>query len=111
MSDFRTNGPLVSYLGFEDQAKIRCPYSVLGIYDYIHTSSSGTMTCNGEDSLDMCADNKEMKFDYTTCPTIVAYSGKVAFFNAIIEPPRGKANNVVFEQVRHKPTCTVTEKS
>ena len=27
------------------------------------------------------------------------------------EPPRGKTNNVVFEQVRHKPAFTVTEKS
>ena len=27
------------------------------------------------------------------------------------EPPRGKTNNVVSEQVRHKPTCTATEKS
>ena len=27
------------------------------------------------------------------------------------EPPRGKTNNVVSEQVRHKPTCTVAEKS
>ena len=25
------------------------------------------------------------------------------------EPPRGKTNNVVSEQVRHKPTCTSTE--
>ena len=25
------------------------------------------------------------------------------------EPPGGKTNNVVFEQVRHKPTCTITE--
>ena len=29
----------------------------------------------------------------------------------INEPPRGKTNNVVSDQVRHKPTCTVTEKS
>ena len=29
----------------------------------------------------------------------------------IFEPPRGKTSNVVSEQVRHKPTCTVTEKS
>ena len=29
----------------------------------------------------------------------------------IIEPPRGKTNNVVSEQVRHKPACTSTEKS
>ena len=28
-----------------------------------------------------------------------------------IEPPRGKTINVVSDQVRHKPTCTVTEKS
>ena len=27
------------------------------------------------------------------------------------EPPRGKTNNVVSEQVRHKSTCTSTEKS
>ena len=27
------------------------------------------------------------------------------------EPPRGKTNNVVSEQVRHKSGCTVTEKS
>ena len=31
--------------------------------------------------------------------------------NFIFEPPRGKTNNVVFEQVRHKPACTSTEKS
>ena len=29
----------------------------------------------------------------------------------IYEPSRGKTNNVVYEQVRHKPTCTVTVKS
>ena len=29
----------------------------------------------------------------------------------IIEPPRGKTNNVVSKQVRHKPACTSTEKS
>ena len=27
------------------------------------------------------------------------------------EPPRGKTNNVVSKQVRHKPICTSTEKS
>ena len=29
----------------------------------------------------------------------------------IYEPPRGKTNNVVSDQVRHKPACTVTEES
>ena len=32
-------------------------------------------------------------------------------FALINEPPRGKTNNVVSEQVRHKPACTSTEKS
>ena len=27
------------------------------------------------------------------------------------QPPRGKTNNMVSEQVRHKPGCTVTEDS
>ena len=31
--------------------------------------------------------------------------------DAIYEPPRRKTNNVVSEKVRHKPTCTSTEKS
>ena len=33
---------------------------------------------------------------------------KIHYIN---EPPRGKINNVVSEQVLHKPTCTSTEKS
>ena len=31
--------------------------------------------------------------------------------NFVYEPPRGKTNNVVFEQVQHKPGRTSTEKS
>ena len=31
--------------------------------------------------------------------------GKIPVF----VPPRGKTNNVVSDQVRHKPTCTETE--
>ena len=30
---------------------------------------------------------------------------------SLFEPPRGKTNNVVSEQVRHKPACTSKEKS
>ena len=33
------------------------------------------------------------------------------FITIVFEPSRGKTNNVVSEQVRHKPACTVTEKS
>ena len=35
----------------------------------------------------------------------------LSFGKFINEPPRGKTNNVVSEQVRHKPACTRTEKS
>ena len=35
----------------------------------------------------------------------------LAAIRVVFEPPRGKTNNVVSEQVRHKPTCTVPEKS
>ena len=40
------------------------------------------------------------------CSCISAFSTLHRF-----EPPRGKTYNVVSEQVRHKPTCTSTEKS
>ena len=58
------------------EAQVRCPYNILGQYDYIHTSSDGLVTCLGEDSLDMCTNNKEITFSYATCATRVAYSGK-----------------------------------
>ena len=34
----------------------------------------------------------------------------VNFSAVTYEPPRGKTNNVVSDQVRHKPACTSTEK-
>ena len=36
---------------------------------------------------------------------------KLKVIVVLYEPPRGKTNNVVSEQVRHKPTWTSTEKS
>ena len=41
-----------------------------------------------------------------TCP----YSDRITE-SEVYEPPHGKTNNVVTEQVLHKLTCTVTEKS
>ena len=35
----------------------------------------------------------------------------IVFICSVFEPPRGKTNNVVSEQVRLKPACTSTEKS
>ena len=39
------------------------------------------------------------------------HDGIIMKISKTYEPPRGKTNNVVFEQVRHKPACTVTKKS
>ena len=45
-------------------------------------------------------------------------AAQIAFLHNVLiyssgsfEPPRGKTNNVVPEQVRHKPACTSTGKS
>ena len=37
--------------------------------------------------------------------------GRTLAFGITFEPPRGKTNNMVSEQVRHKPACTSTGKS
>ena len=48
----------------------------------------------------------------TLKPFCIIHIGiSVGFQSIINEPPRGKTNNVVSEQVRHKPGCTSTEKS
>ena len=52
-------------------------------------------------------------FDYT--PNMTDTSFQTASTSCddevglMFEPSRGKTNNVVSEQVRHKPTCTSTE--
>ena len=45
---------------------------------------------------------------------VIALDGEItatSFQLLTIEPPRGKTNKVVSEQVGHKPACTSTEKS
>ena len=48
---------------------------------------------------------------YTILRTLHLHAGMNITVMNIYEPPRGKTNNVVSEQVRHKPACTSTEKS
>ena len=45
---------------------------------------------------------------YGTIGPLVATYSAYMYKN---EPPRGKTNTVVSEQVQYKPACTVTEKS
>ena len=49
-----------------------------------------------------------IKFDKLVLNDGNGYNNNTGKIN---EPPRGKTNNVVSEQARHKPTCTSTEKS
>ena len=42
---------------------------------------------------------------------LYAYAQSYRAAMASYEPPRGKTNNVVSDQVRHKLACTATEKS
>ena len=39
----------------------------------------------------------------------VGYDGSSFYISKPLEPPRWKTNNVVSEQVRHKPSCTSSE--
>ena len=41
----------------------------------------------------------------------IIFGALLKFYELTSEPPRWKTNNVVSEQVRHKPACTSTEKS
>ena len=55
-------------------------------------------------------------FDVPVTRAMLSLKNLLLFLKAvhpftINEPPRGKTNNVVSEQVRHKPTCASTEKS
>ena len=45
------------------------------------------------------------------CESCVESGSFVKFLIETNEPPSGKTNNVVSEQVRHKPGCTITEDS
>ena len=61
---------------------------------------------------------KVNKFTYEplhnlSCYVLLLLNGYNGFngISFVYEPPRGKTNNVVSDQVRHKQNCTNTEKS
>ena len=57
--------------------KSTCPNPILGRFDYTVESPGGTKYCEGsEDLWDGCTDNKMIEFNYTTCNTTVAHSGR-----------------------------------
>ena len=51
-----------------------------------------------------------LKNNVATMPTTTLQTKNAsAQMNKTYEPPHGKTNNVVSDQVRHKPVCAVTE--
>lgn len=64
--------------GFEAEALSYCAKPFLGVFTYMHTSTS--VTCGlewGESLLDVCNNNRtNLIFDYNLCSTKVAFSGK-----------------------------------
>ncbi|XP_062607531.1 uncharacterized protein LOC134269346, partial [Saccostrea cucullata] len=62
--------------GSESEALSFCAKPFLGVFTYIHTSSSATCGLNWGDSLlDVCNNNRtNMVFDYSECNTRVAFS-------------------------------------
>ena len=68
----------------------------------------------GDDVMDMRGQcSAGQKVNFYSCKKIFRKKMSICHLQLLFyyEPPRGKTNNVVSEQVRHKPTCTSTEKS
>ncbi|XP_052795320.1 uncharacterized protein LOC128228197 [Mya arenaria] len=62
-------------IGTEQQAKVDCPWPLLGRYGYTYTTSSGDTSCDLTTSdLGVCSDTQQFTFDYTACSTRVSYS-------------------------------------
>lgn len=62
--------------GFEANAAITCPESLLFSGDYLYLNYDGSFDCNGTaDVMDVCSTTSEVTFNYTTCSQRLAYSG------------------------------------
>ncbi|XP_052281309.1 CUB and sushi domain-containing protein 3-like [Dreissena polymorpha] len=82
LEDSSPNLPLASEYGVwikkgqEVNAKIACPYALLGTYafDYRNDATGASSSCTGK-ALDMCTVNTEMRFNYSGCdPNLTALS-------------------------------------
>ncbi|XP_069129020.1 uncharacterized protein [Argopecten irradians] len=71
-SDVRQMGVFVKNGSLTD-AKINCPNSLLGRFNYTFDSGSGNL-CTGSSELDVCTENSEMSYNYSACSTVQGYS-------------------------------------
>ncbi|XP_078324582.1 uncharacterized protein LOC144622621 [Crassostrea virginica] len=61
--------------GYEQSVKQWCPIPLLGAFTYNHTDGT-TTTCSGNSGLTVCPSWTTMKFDYTKCSTVQAFSSE-----------------------------------
>ena len=82
---------------------------------FTHMFTKQATTASGRDKCRSLDNNVTRAFSQSMTLIISLRDHKTHFESFIkevsFEPPRGKTNNVVSEQVRHKPACAVTEKS
>lgn len=61
--------------GFEADAAVTCPESLLFSGDYLYLNNDGSFDCNGTtDVMDVCSTTSEVTFNYTICSQRIAYS-------------------------------------
>ncbi|XP_033743695.1 uncharacterized protein LOC117329715 [Pecten maximus] len=70
--DVRQMGVLVKN-GSVSDAKINCPNSLLGRFNYTFDTGSGNL-CTGSTELDVCSENTEMSYNYSACSVNQGYS-------------------------------------
>ena len=67
--------------GFEANASVTCPISLLFSGDYMYLNNDGSFDCNGTtDVMDVCSNSAEITFNYSSCSQRIAYSGRCFFF-------------------------------
>ncbi|KAK3097990.1 hypothetical protein FSP39_015096 [Pinctada imbricata] len=59
--------------GYEDEVKQWCPIPLLGRFSYTHNDGSVT-TCGSGSEMTTCSDWTKLRFDYSKCSTVQAFS-------------------------------------
>lgn len=70
---------LVIVVGFENSVNQWCPIPLLGNFTYAHNDGT-TTTCNGNSGLSVCPTWTTMKFDYSKCSTVQAFSSTIFLY-------------------------------
>ncbi|XP_052103173.1 uncharacterized protein LOC127736655 [Mytilus californianus] len=76
--------------GYEQDAKQYCPSVFLGNFFYTYDNGTGT-SCGTGSEWDVCTNRTTMKFNYTQCATIIAYSDTEVFCVASVA-----SSNVIY---------------